>query len=134
MYFPGSCGFDKWRNAKHRFSDLPPSPNVVISESNSKFLLDSTLQFQMIDYLCSISWPKIFPLSVNKLRLTLFHQVIPFSAEKSSAEPFLPQMAVIMVPSKAIVADLMASATQQWLDGANSIKVPERFIIFALVT
>src|ERR1700679_4170758 len=72
----------------------------VISESNSKFLLDSTLQFQMIDYLCSISWPKIFPLSVNKLRLTLFHQVIPFSAEKSSAEPFLPQMAVIMVPSK----------------------------------
>ena len=46
-----------------------------------------------------------------------------FSAEKSS-ESFLRQMAVIMVPSKTIVADLMASATQKWLDGANSITIP----------
>lgn len=41
-------------------------------------------------------------------------------------------MAVIMVPLKSIVADLMASATQQWLDGANSIKVPGDPLFFPL--
>ena len=41
-------------------------------------------------------------------------------------------MAVIVVPPKLIVANLMASATQEWLNRANSMKVPGDPLFFPL--
>ena len=115
--------FDKWRNAKHRFSNLPPNVQGHIREQlkvpaglNTPIPNDrlSVLDFMAanIPTVCQQTSSYVIPSGYSF-----------FSAENPS-EHFLPQMAVIMVPSKTIVADLMASATQQWLDGANSIKVP----------
>ena len=123
--------FDKWRNTKHRFSDLPPNVQGHIREQlkvpaglNTPIPNDrlSVLDFMAanIPTVCQQTSSYIIPSGFSF-----------FSAEKSS-ESFLRQMAVIMVPSKTIVADLMASATQKWLDGANSITIPGNPLFYPL--
>ena len=111
--------FDKWQNAKHRFSDLPPNVQGHIREQlKVPAGLNTPIpnnRLSVLDFVVA---------NIPTVCQQTSSYVIPpgFSAEKPS-EHFLPQMAVIMVPSKSIVAGLMASATQQWLDRANSIQV-----------
>ena len=115
--------FDKWRNAKHRFSDLPPNVQGHIREQLKVPTRLNTLipndRLSVLDFMAAN-----IPTVCQQTSSYVIPSGYPFFSAEKPSEQFLPQMAVIVVPSKSIVAELMASATQKWLDGANSIKVP----------
>jgi hypothetical protein len=129
----GDSNFDSWRNSKHKFPDLPPNiKGHIRAQLQIPPGLETPIPNKRLSVLDFVA-TKIPPICAQTSSYIIPAGHSFFRTERHS-EHFLSQMAAIMVPSRVIVVELMANATQQWLDGANSIQVPGNALFLPLWT
>ncbi|KAF8057978.1 hypothetical protein FPV67DRAFT_1676708 [Lyophyllum atratum] len=120
-----------WRNNNHQFDAIPSSVQGYVRDQlripavHSAILLPEP-KLSVLD-LISTSIP---PISKSEA-----HYHIPdghdfFSTER--ADPDIELLSRTLVPPRSLIIQLLPQAKQKWLDGAESIRVPNETILLPL--
>ncbi|KAF8060838.1 hypothetical protein FPV67DRAFT_1452907 [Lyophyllum atratum] len=120
-----------WRNNNHQFDEIPSSVQGYVRDQlripavHSAILLPNP-RISVLDFI-STSVP---PISKSEA-----HYPIPdghdfFSSE--TGDPDIELLSTTLVPPRSLIIQLLPQAKQKWLDGAESIRIPDEKTLLPL--